>query len=251
MRVYIPTYGRAHRLRTVDYLPKLRSRITLVVRPEEVHEYGPLGYDMAVLSKKVKDIAATRHAVGEIAGERGEKFFAMADDDLRVLQRDDQLKLTPLQDGRELMRVMKKLLATQYAQVALSPRFMNNTVPEPVVPLKPQSQFTAYRTEDYRLLKFGEAKYFEDVHRTLQLLTAGKPTAMIYDYAIDIGPMNTDGGMADWRNYDDMMAEAFWMERRWPGIVRACEVRDEKFWPGQPNVLRPHIRMQWKKAYKG
>lgn len=250
MRIFIPTYQRAHRLRTVDFLPKVQDLITLVVRPEEVHAYGDLGYDMAVLPKRVKDIAATRKAVGQIAAERGEPQFLMLDDDLRILERDDGLKLTPLSDGRKLLKAVKAGLRKARA-VAVSPRFMNNTVKEDIVFTKPQSQATAYWTEDYLELEFGKAKYFEDVDRTLQLLTAGKQTAMLYNFAIDIGPMNTDGGMADWRDYRDMAAEADMMEKRWPGIVRRVpDANDPGFWNDGRAPGRPHIRMQWKKAYR-
>jgi hypothetical protein len=247
-RILIPTYRRAHRLRTAAFLPKVENLITLVVRPEEKKVYEKLGYHVAVLPKSVQDIAATRDHVGRIAVRMGLEWFAMADDDLRVLSRDRELKLSPLDDGRKLMKVFGKVLKTASA-VALSPRFMNNTVKEDIVYCKPQSQFTAYRTADYRALKFGEAKYFEDVHRTLQLLSAGKQTAMLYSFAVDIGPMNCDGGMAEWRDYHDMTCEAVWMERRWPGIVKACKVADDKFWPAQPDMPRPHIKMQWRKAY--
>lgn len=247
-RILIPTYGRAHRLRTPDFLPKAADLITLVVRPGERRAYEALGYDVATLPKSAKDIAATRAGVGAIAEAMELPWFLMLDDDLRILQRDDNLKLTPLSNGKRLMTDLSKVLK-KASSVALSPRFMNNTVPENVVFCKPQSQATAYNTAAYRTLKFGEAKYFEDVHRTLQLLTSGHVTAMLYSYAIDIGPMNYDGGMAEWRNYADMKAEAEFMEQRWPGLVKACEVRDEKFWPGLPDLGRPHIKMQWRKAY--
>jgi hypothetical protein len=247
-RILIPTYRRVHRLRTADFLPKAESLITLVVRPEEKKAYEQLGYDVAVLPKSVKDIAMTRDHVGRIAAAMGLDWFAMADDDLRVLSRDSEYKLTPLADGRKLMKAFAKGLKTA-SSVALSPRFMNNTVKEDILYIKPQSQFTAYRTADYRQLKFGQAKYFEDVERTLQLLSAGKQTAMLYSYAIDIGPMNYDGGMAEWREYAAMQAEAEDMERRWPGIVKACKAADDKFWPGLPELERPHIKMQWRKAY--
>ena len=249
MRIYIPTYGRSHRLRSVEFLPKVAELITLVVRPNEVHAYGSLGYDMAVLPRSVKDIAATRRAVGDIAAKAGVERFLMADDDLRILERNKELKLSPLRDGRRLLKALNKGL-DMVSAVAISPRFMNQAEPRDIVHTKPQSQATAYRTEDYLRLKFGKAKYFEDVDRTLQLLTAGRNTAMLYSFAIDIGPMNTDGGMADWRNYADMVDEAAMMEKRWPGLVKACEVRDPKFWPDQPERGRPHIRMQWKKAYQ-
>jgi hypothetical protein len=248
MRIFIPTYQRAHRLRTVDFLPKAHDKVTLVVRPEEVDVYATLGFDMAVLPRAVKDIAATRKAIGPIARDYGADSFIMLDDDLRILERDDSLKLTALLDGRKLIKAMKAGL--KYASaVALSPRFMNNTVTENIVFTKPQSQATAYRTEDYLSLSFGKAKYFEDVDRTLQLLTDGKQTAMLYNYAVDIGRMNYDGGMASWRNYDDMMAESLMMEQRWPGIVKSCIVDDATFWTDNPGRQRPHIRTQWKKAY--
>lgn len=247
-RILIPSYSRAHRLRTVEFLPKVSDLVTLVVRPEERKAYAALGYDVAVLPKSVQDISATREHVGRIAERMGLDWFLMADDDLRILQRDGELRLSPLADGRKLLSRLRAALG-KAASVALSPRFMNNTVKEDLVFTKPQSQATAYRTDVYRKLKFGEAKYFEDVHRTLQLLTAGHQTAMLYSYAIDIGPMNYDGGMAEWRAYAAMKAEAEFMEQRWPGIVKACEVKDDKFWPGLPELGRPHIKMQWRKAY--
>ena len=251
MRILIPTYKRSHRLRTTEFLPKVADKVTLIVRPEEAKDYASLGFDVCKLSRKAKDISSTRKEVGLIAADMGLDWFLMADDDLRILQRDAaSLKLTPLADGRKLLSALGAALR-KARQVALSPRFMNQSVTEPLVYTKPQSQATAYWTEDYNSLTFGKAKYFEDVDRTLQLLTTGRQTAMLYNYAIDIGPMNFDGGMADWRNFPDMSAEAKMMEARWPGIVKACFADDPGFWnDGQCCGVRPHIKMQWRKAYR-
>jgi hypothetical protein len=256
MRILIPTYRRSHRLRTTEFLPKVADKVTLIVRPDEVRAYelAHPGLDMVPLSRKAKDISSTRKEVGLIARDLGLDWFIMADDDLRILQRDAaSLKLTPLADGRKLVSAMGAVLRRSgIHQVALSPRFMNNTVTDNVLYTKPQSQLTAYATDDYNGLEWGKFKYFEDVHRTLQLLTTGRNTAMMYNYAIDIGPMNFDGGMEEFREYEAMKAEALAMEERWPGLVKHCFADDPGFWGEGASQcgLRPHIKMQWRKAYR-
>ncbi len=113
MRILIPSYKRSHRLRTTEFLPKVADKVTLIVRPEEAKDYSSLGFDVCKLSRKAKDISSTRKEVGLIAADMGLDWFLMADDDLRILQRDAaSLKLTPLADGRKLLSALGAALRT-------------------------------------------------------------------------------------------------------------------------------------------
>lgn len=259
MQILIPTYGRPDVQRTINCLAVTRSPITpvgLVMRPSEVATHGAdwLAAGVAVhpLKPSVTTLSKTRAAVGKIAAELGLPWFMMMDDDLKILERDDNMKLGPLASVRRMMDYVNIIFEEEedVASVSLSARFGNSFCEEPIRYVGRQTQATAYRTDVYNKLKFGRSEYFEDADRTIQILQAGYRNAILFEYAVEPGRMNTPGGCSTFRTFKGMYEDAKAMEARYPGIVVYKEKPDPKFWSDGKASFRPDINVRWRKAYR-
>jgi hypothetical protein len=139
------------------------------------------------------------------------------------------------------------------ASVSISARFGNSFCDEAVRFIGRQTQATAYRTDVYNdLMQRGRgarSEYFEDAERTIRLLQSGYRNAILFDYAVEPGRMNTPGGCSTFRTFEGMMADAKAMAARYPGIVEYKEKPDPAFW-GTGEGFRPDINVKWRRAYK-
>jgi hypothetical protein len=205
------------------------------------------------LPRSVTTISATRKHVGLMAEQSGLPWFLMMDDDLKILERNARKKLSPLKSVDGLMKDIDYIF-TNYpdvASVSLSARFGNNFCDDSIRFIGRQTQATAYRTAEYnRLYDRGmKSQYFEDAERTIRLLQMGRRNAVLFDYAIEPGRMNTPGGCSTFRTFEGMKADALAMAERYPGIVEYKEKPDTAFWGGEHD-FRPDINVKWRRAYK-
>jgi hypothetical protein len=182
--------------------------------------------------------------IGKLAEMRGHSAFLMLDDDLKFYERENN-KLRPLTSWKRMLADIEKLLR-KVPSVSVSARFGNAFVAEDIRYLGRQTQATAYATDVYNSLVFGKSNYFEDAERTLQLFKRHHKNAIMFNYAIESGRMNTPGGCSTFRTYEGMRADALSMVARWPGVVTYKEKPDPTFFGGPP---RPDINVAWKKAY--
>lgn len=146
--VYILTHGRPHfcEVNTIGALrrQKFAGKIVLVLDDEdsEIEEYGKLGCDVEVFSKKemtaigkkncdtflphtgetYSSILYARQAAFEIAKRRGDRYFCTMDDDYEYFEikcrlGDKSLKLYQPSDINEIMLMTYELLKTTNASV--------------------------------------------------------------------------------------------------------------------------------------
>lgn len=250
MRIYIPSYARQY-VRTVEYLQG--EEIVLVLRQgEPVPRHIPSRQDKITVERLplyVDGIADTRKEIGLMAAANKEPVFMMMDDDLRILaRRRIDGRLADLTRPKDMMKEVKALLK-MVPSVSISARFGNTFVREDFRLNGRQTQATAYRTDVYNNeLKFGESEYFEDALRTIQLFQAGHQNAVLYNYAIEPGRMNTPGGCSTWRTWDGMKADADNLAAKYPNIVTSILKVDKDFFPEKGT--RPDIRVKWAAARK-
>lgn len=258
MEILIPTYGRPDQQRTLDNLPTQSAvPVALVVRPSEARAHAGrwLGQGVAALPlpRSVTTISATRKHVGLLAERRGLPWFMMMDDDLRIFEREyGGKRLHPLSSVTAMMEAVSEVFeaSSDVASVSLSARFGNNFCDESVKMVGRQTQATAYRTDVFnRIAKNLKSQYFEDAERTIRLLQMGYRNAILFDYAIEPGRMNTPGGCSTFRTFEGMKADALAMAERYPGIVEYKEKPDPTFW-STGEGYRPDINVKWRRAYK-
>lgn len=259
MNILIPTYGRPDQQRTLANLPRpWPVPVALVVRPSEARSHGAgwqaQGVAVLPISHRTTTISATRRDVGRYAESRGLPWFLMMDDDLKVFQRDEDFRLKPLRHLSPMLASIGHIfrMNPEVASVSISARFGNSFCKDSVKFIGRQTQATAYRTKVYNdIYDSGAMKsqYFEDAERTIRLLGKGYRNAILFDYAIEPGRMNTPGGCSTFRTFEGMKADALYMAERYPGIVEYKEKPDPTFW-STGEGYRPDINVKWRRAYK-
>jgi len=249
MNVYIPTRGRPERQRTWAQLPWDWKRQTwLVVDADEMEVYArpgnSEGYQVLVYDGG-PGIAQKRQWILEL---QAAPHVLMLDDDLDFCARHGgKLERASAGDIAICLELLARWLAEGIAHVGISARAGNNRVPDPYVEVTRQYAAMGYNLD---LVANAGAAFepacdpMEDFDMTLQLLEAGLPNRVTYDYAVG-SVANAPGGCSDYRTAERMQQAATTLAGRHPGVVALTTKRG---WNNLPE--RTDVEIAWKKAFR-
>ena len=258
LQIFCHTYGRPHRKRTIDRLPKrLRQRAWLVVQKREADQYE---YPRKiVLPNKIKMLSPTRQFILDHAETR--KILIM-DDDFKFLRRKNpedvrDWHMEPCK-GVDIYPIFDLILdwLDEYAHCGLSDRLKNNKLASIrnarlFKECDRMMRFLAYDVEKVREVgaRFDRIDLKQDMDMTLQLLRAGFKNIVSYQYAIDqIGGSHSKGGCATYRTPEMMDRCARELAKLHPGLVKIRKVKLKSGWEAFGHE-RIDVRVSWGKAY--
>lgn len=253
MIFYVHSLGRSDNQPTLIYLQAANIRPVLVVQPHEEHEYR-LKFKttpVLVLPKAIKGLSSTRQWLLENCPER---YMVLCDDDLRFSRKmeGDRTKLREVKanDMVELVAAMKSRLL-RFAHVGVSAREGNNRKPEFSYTNERIMRVLAYDRERVPpSCRFDRVPAKQDFDMTLQMLRAGLPNCVLYEWAQDqVGASNARGGCATYRTEEMADKAAKELHRLHPDFVTLV-TKDNSNWKGFKNPTRLEVRIAWKQAYE-
>lgn len=250
LQIFIHTYGRSDDQQSLQRLsPAVSKRVWLVVQKREAHLYT--WPKLMVLPDEIRMLSPTRQYILENAKKNK---IIMMDDDLAFYRRKSQtdwhLRYCEDQDIGALFRKMSRWL-DNYAHCGISPREGNNRVEE----------LSSVNTRMMRILgynrklvsktdaHFDRLDTKQDFDMTLQLLRAGYPNIVSYEFAQgQWRGSNAAGGCAEYRTEEMMSRCAQELADLHPGFVRVTEKKTKSAWQEFGGV-RKDVIVYWKKAY--
>lgn len=235
-----------------------------------IHKPSKQGYDgfdalksIWGIPNKIKGISATRKYIMENCKTR---YLLMLDDDMKFFHRPDMTKpkLNMLHNGNigpHLLQYWYNLCkgvpghkgyyADGCAHVGLSARQGNNHYSDPLEPNYRMMNAYMYDLKKVLLpnIHLGRVPVMEDFDLTLQLLRAGIPNVVMFDYCWNQIGSGFDGGCSSYRTAKVQEAAAKKLAKLHPGFVRVVqkEVKTPGWWQGMQT--RYDVRVDWKKAY--
>jgi hypothetical protein len=190
------------------------------------------------------------------------RFLMMMDDDLTLLGRDKDMRLSPL-DESGVSGMMSMFLEETYAGhvalIGISSRNGNNRVTEPYVEVARAMQFQFVDMDVYRKIGCSFAQsglvLMEDLHVVLHFLEHGYKNRVYYCYALGSGGSNTKGGCSQYRDAELQAASARRMAELHPGIIDVVRKKTKASWQGFEKdadgfIHRTDVIIHWKKAYR-
>jgi hypothetical protein len=265
MQLVIPTHQRVQRQTTLNALPAVLQKQTILVaslrdEARQLRALHPQVKDVVVAP--VKSIAEKRQWI--IDNINADSVF-MLDDDMTFFGRCPVEQRT-FRDGRwrpqagvkgmsidyipaqRLIATFKLLannLKRNYAHAGISSRLGNDLEPDEVR-IGPQRMMHAlgYRCEVLRQnnIRFDAVPVREDFHVTLELLKRKYPSLVVYDVCVSPGNYGASGGCTEERTVARSDLAATTLARLHPGLVR---VVDKSY----KNVPRKEVVVSWKKAF--
>lgn len=255
--IYIPTYGRLHKQKTIKWFsPHDLERTTLVVLPEEEKQAVRLwGKTLGgVLVCKTRGVAAARQAALEACPTDQVLFF---DDDLQFCQRvedwcfdTNNRALRPLLgDVDRGVRWLYKHLTPKCPVTCLGPRGGNNTIERRgcIRNGRIMRSFAVLKSVvEKHNIRFDRFYYWEDFHVALALLELGYQNIINVE-CITGGDTNSAGGVA--RNVPAMWKCAKEFQQEHP----TCRIREKTMNDGDRSTATgkiqvPDLTVYWKKA---
>lgn len=265
LTIYIPTFGRVGRQRTLSFMPQdWKERTFLVVRPEEAGKHKE-GVRELVLPEPLL-LGRTRQWIMENAQTN---LVLQLDDDLDFCYRADQyLPQAANETQDQYDRRRRKLHAIDHAglsvmftrlesalrggraHIGISAREGNHTHPEPYEEAGRVTRALGYRRDTFleNGIRFDRLDSMNDFDATLQLLRLGYPNIVVFEYAQGQQGSNTPGGCMTYRDAAWQEREARTLAELHPGFVRVVE-KPAKNWKGFEGT-RWDVRVSWKKAYE-
>ena len=260
MKIYIPTYGRADRIKSSTFHklpPALQRKTTLVVQDREKHLYA--GYTILVLPVKIQTIAPTRQWIMDQHDVKETKTLVMLDDDLRfdVRRTDDPSKFTAgtPQTATAVIKALKSALR-KYTHAGVLSREGGNRHHEDLTCSRMQ-RVLAYNVEKFRaagvrfnrpLKQLPHEKFtMEDFDVTLQLLRAGHPNIVLVGWVQGQSSSNMSGGCESYRTIELQGLNAQTLARLHGPFVKVVEKTTKTAWGG---ATRLDVIVQWKRAYE-
>lgn len=261
MRIYIPSMNRVSEIvrgPLADFSESMRRRTAYVVPRSQVDDYLaaiPEGVSVVGVDDAIKGIAHTRLAIGQHAKTRGERTFAMCDDDVRFVRRKDGnvTSLVPCSthDVDEMWTFVEWFLH-HYAHVGISARQGNNNMGVG----SRQSLFDentrtlrvlCYRTDEFLSVEHGRVDVMEDFDVNLQLIRRGHKNANLGYWSQDQKMTNAPGGCSTYRSHEVHEASAKKLaELHHPYVA----LREKKNKTGGEFGTRTEVTIYWKKAYE-
>ena len=269
MLLFIPSRGRftpkeLKRGVLADIPPSWRSKTTMVVPAAEYGLYleglraiGPVGDSVSVKAKTdIDGISATRQWCGKLAHDRCYDKFVMLDDDIRFLVRRDvdtwRMKSPPAPREVEacLWRISKML--DTHAHGGVSSRDGNNRAgivgPDFFKENERYLRLLAFRTYAFLSCEHGRVPVMEDFDVSLQLLSRGFKSFVLYYWAQGQTMTNAAGGCSTYRTHELHEAAARKLAELHPGVVSLRTAH--KKMDAEGFGTRTEVTIQWKKAYE-
>lgn len=248
MKIYIPTYKRTERQRTLERVCKKWKERTYLVGVSD--EYSVLKkFHDNVLICPVKGIAATRQWIVENADD--DKILMMDDDmdfDTRISKDDWHLRMLEVEEFDGLASAIEKGL-DDYVQVGISPRYNNHTITTDYIEITRQYNMYGFRRK-YLIdngIRFDEMKLMEDFHVTLSILERGEKNLLICNYVWNQPASNIEGGCSEYRTSQLQQEQAYLLKSKHEQFVKVVE-KQNKNWKNFD--IRTDVIVYWKKAYQ-
>lgn len=249
MNIFIVSRGRWDRCPTLESLPSIKGRVTMVLHADEREKYIPLlkKHNCEAVAFNYSTISEKRRIIAE---RYAEKTFVMLDDDLTFYKRKskDDYHLVPLEghDDSFMFREIEKALES-YAHVGISAREGQNRLPFPAVTNQRYMRVLGYQRDAY-LSCDHSAEYMEDFDIALQLLKRKLPSYIFTDYAQNQSGTQAKGGCSLHRTVEKHEAAARALQARHPDCVK---LRQKKNKTGGEFGERLEVTVYWKKAFGG
>lgn len=265
MYIYVHSYARAFESKqlTLKALLTAGRQPVLVIRKEEENKYRSIanwkGVELLVLPSGIENLTQTRNEILEYARAWGQRFIALADDDLRFFARKERTDwhLRPAQgyDLGLMFAIFQNWLGEpDLAQVAMGPREGNNRAgcgdaTELFEDCARAMRFVAF---DLQKLERTGIRYNpvmvtkQDFDITLQLLRAGYRNRVSHFFVNDQVSSDAPGGCSVYRTKEMMDAAAHQLRELHPDFVTVVDKETKGAWGGG---TRKDVRIQWKKAY--
>lgn len=264
LHIYIPTYRRVDRQKTLGNIPQDWLPHTTLVCDQQDYSEGlkrlakNKGCNTWIVPKSVKTIAQKR---AWIIKETDHAKIIMLDDDLRICRRDYRRTPTLVitseseQVSRMFRLIDKKL--NKFVHVGIGARAGDNNVEKTqrnkgATTKKALRWFPnfrcmyalGYRTKVIKKrCTLGRIEHREDMDYTLQLLRQGYQNRVLVEFTVD-QLYNTTGGASVDRRLEDSNRDAERLAKLHPGLVKVVE-KDYKV-----SVKRKEVICYWKKAYE-
>lgn len=258
--IFIPTYGRLHKQKTLSWFSEEdKERTILVVRPSEQKEalkiFGRSLYDTLVCKRP--GVAAARQAAVEYCVDEDIDICTMFDDDLQFCQRvsdwdfeTNNRALKPTQD--EVDAAVQWLFdncSKDFPIACIAPRGGNNTIEErwQIFNGRVMRSFAVHvPTLVKHEIRFDKFYYWEDFHVALSLLELGYENIINVD-AVTGGDTNAKGGVN--RDLPAMWKCIHAFQKEHPTIrIREKQMNDGDRGPRAERVTVPDMTVYWKKA---
>lgn len=259
MKIFIPTYGRVSSQPTLERLAAANIPATLVVQTREAELYAKAWGHISkilVLPERIQTISPTRQYLAEYAARRDIDKICMLDDDLIFYKRKAPTDNTTLSyslldceehELREIFQLLSDWLDI-YPHCGISAREGNNHVEKEYVEVTRMMRCLAYRTDVLRDFRFDRLDIKEDFDITLQLLRAGHPNRVSFDYAHGQAKgSGATGGCSTFRDHEMMRRCSEELAALHPGLVRVVQKQTKGSFGGG---TRTEVVCYWQRAYK-
>lgn len=271
MIIAVPSAGRARAqvtlrsLKTAGVLPRTVLVIPLRDKTSYENNVGSIysNLTIAALGEEWSGISKTREFIltQMVSFERqlaGERVLLMLDDDMDFCWRPDMAspRLETIKDRDRMMMLlntMERYVRAGFVHVGLSARQGNN---HESVPYKDATRMMNAYAYDVLALRdlissskvvLGRVPVMEDFDLTLQLLRAGYPNRVLYDYCWNQRGSGAEGGCSTYRTSTLQARAAHELARLHPDFVKVVTKNS----PSQQGVMttRTDVTVQWAKAY--
>jgi hypothetical protein len=240
MKIFIPTYKRLHKQKTLDNLHD-KSNVWLVVREEEAEEARKLHDQIFVLDPHVSNFPETvENIVMKNAGER----IIIADDDLKFV-RFREGEPTPLgyakwttsttaEEQAEIWKEVERLMDEGYAHGGWWHAGLAAKKHDLIVE-KPYDYNVRYNNVKwYDLTAFDPADInwtdvvaAEDYHVAMQLTLMGFESIIMRHWAFRASPSHTSGGCSEYRTHEVHNQSQLKLAELYPEYITANEPNEK------------------------
>jgi len=254
LNIYIHSSGRAGSQPTLKALMETRyaPNVWLVVQEKEAEAYYKAHPDanIRILPADITMLSPTRQHL--LYNTPADKIILM-DDDLTFSGRSGQpmeVRLLPLgAEGLENMIAEVEGHLNDWTHVGISAREGNNRVSEYTQEVGRMMRVLAYDVEVVTKIgaRFDRIDTKQDFDMTLQLLRAGHPNLIMFNYAHNQPGSQKEGGCAAYRDEEMMARCSYELANLHPGFVKVVAKETKSSWGGG---IRTDVRISWKKAYE-
>ncbi len=254
MQIFVPTYGRPYRQKTIFLLSEAKIEHYLVVRKSEAHLYEWAEDDYTHIWAMPPGICNIAGAREYILHSAWEDHICMVDDDVDFLIRRGPLPEVHLrgctsEETQDMFNLLDQWLHEGFIHCAISQREGNNYTAKDFIAVGRGIRIVAYNR--IKVLECGatftNVDSKEDLDMTLQLLRQGYPNRISYYYAQGQGNSNAPGGCETYRTRDYMRWSSLLLKRLHSDFIQINERITKGSFGGGPRV---DVRIYWKSAYE-
>jgi len=251
---FIHTHGRHDDQQSLKRLsPSVRKRTWLVVQKREksLYNYRPL----LVLPDKIRMLSPTRQRILEYARRKDLNKIVMMDDDLAFYRRksvkDWHLRYCKNRDINDLDELLDGWL-DDFAHVGVSIREGNNRVSELHQDVSRMIRLLGYNIPEVFSVgaRFDRLDTKQDLDMTLQLLRAGYPNRISFEFAQgQWHGSQSSGGCSEYRTEEMMARCSHELAALHPEFVKVVNKKTKGAWKDFGGKV-VDVRIKWKKAFE-